>query len=187
VGATPFQLTLDGKVQSVSVSGPALVASSPPDPVPAPVGTKGAEDSSARPGLQDLGGVKIQSSIVLTVFEGERVLGSTNGPVYASAGTHQLELVNSDLGYRTTLPVLFRVGEVRPVHLDPPIGRLNVNAQPWARVFIDGKAIGETPLANIELTIGQHVVVLRHPQLGERTETVTVRADAVARFSHAFQ
>ena len=115
------------------------------------------------------------------------MLGSTDTAVFASPGSHQLELVNAELGYRSTLNVVFRDGEIRPVRVSLPSGRLNVNAQPWATVSIDGREIGETPLANIELSIGPHVVVLKHPQLGERTETVVVRADAVARFTHAFQ
>ena len=121
------------------------------------------------------------------MLEGERVLGSTDTAVFASPGGHLLELVNAELGYRATLNVVFRDGEIRPMRINLPTGRLNVNAQPWAMVFVDNRQIGETPLANIELPIGPHVVVLRHPQLGERTETVIVRADAVARFAHAFQ
>jgi hypothetical protein len=137
---------------------------------------------------QTSGGVALLSAIPLTVLDGDRVLGtSERGPVVATAGVHQLMLVNEEFGYRATLPITFRQGEIRQVPVDLPTGRLNVNCQPWCNVFIGGRLVGETPLANIELPIGSHDVVLRHPQHGERTETVRVRADAVARLAVALQ
>jgi hypothetical protein len=41
-------------------------------------------------------------------------------------------------------------------------------------VFVDGGLMGQTPLSNISLAIGQHQVTFRHPQLGERRQTITV-------------
>jgi eukaryotic-like serine/threonine-protein kinase len=67
------------------------------------------------------------------------------------------------------------------------MGRLSINAEPWAQVTIDDKPIGDTPLANVSVTLGEHEVLFRHPQLGERKETVVVRADAPARVSTSFQ
>jgi serine/threonine-protein kinase len=81
------------------------------------------------------------------------------------------------------MPVRVESGEVRVVRVSLPKGRVNINAQPWARAFIGGALIGETPLANVELPIGSHTVVLRHPEYPERTETVVVRADGVARLA----
>ena len=48
---------------------------------------------------------------------------------------------------------------------------------PWAEVLVDGRVLGETPLANLQLPIGVHQLVFRHPDLGERAQTVTVRLD----------
>jgi hypothetical protein len=42
--------------------------------------------------------------------------------------------------------------------------------------MLDGKPIGTTPLGNISVPIGTHEIVWRHPQLGERTRTITVPA-----------
>jgi hypothetical protein len=33
---------------------------------------------------------------------------------------------------------------------------LNVNARPWANVWLDGRAVGETPLANLRVPVGEH-------------------------------
>jgi hypothetical protein len=46
--------------------------------------------------------------------------------------------------------------------------------------------MGETPLANLEIPIGEHEIVFRHPDFGERRQTIIVRADAVARASTTF-
>jgi len=53
-------------------------------------------------------------------------------------------------------------------------GTLNVNANPWAEVWVDGKFLGYTPLSP-ELSVGSHKVVLRF-QGKEHPQTVTIRA-----------
>jgi hypothetical protein len=55
-------------------------------------------------------------------------------------------------------------------------GWLLVLATPWAAVNVDGRAAGETPLARIPLSPGQHSVVLTHPQYQPFTRRVEVRA-----------
>jgi serine/threonine-protein kinase len=60
-------------------------------------------------------------------------------------------------------------------------GTLSVNAQPWAEVWVDGQRIGETPIGNLSLPIGHHELVVRHPQLGERRQTVAVGANGPSR------
>jgi hypothetical protein len=67
------------------------------------------------------------------------------------------------------------------------MGRISLNAQPWAQVLIDDKPVGETPLANVPVNVGDHQVVFRNPEFGEHRETVTVRADVPARISTTFQ
>ena len=58
-------------------------------------------------------------------------------------------------------------GEVKHLELDPR-GTVNINAQPWAEVWIDGKKMGETPLANLSIPLGVREIVFKHPQFGER-------------------
>jgi hypothetical protein len=133
------------------------------------------------------GGVRIASPIPVQVVEGNRVLGSSaNGPVLMSPGVHQLELINSTFGYRTMETVRISAGRVAPLELKPPNGSVSINAQPWAQVFIDGRAVGETPLANLSIPLGEHEVVFRHPQLGERREKAIVQAGTLTRGSVSF-
>ncbi len=58
--------------------------------------------------------------------------------------------------------------------IDPPNGVVNLNALPWAEVWIDGRQVGETPLGNVKLPIGEHEAVFRNPQFGERRQTFLV-------------
>jgi hypothetical protein len=60
-------------------------------------------------------------------------------------------------------------------------GALSVNARPWADVWIDGRMVGTTPIGNVQLTVGSHEVVWRHPELGERRQTVQISVEAPTR------
>jgi hypothetical protein len=57
-----------------------------------------------------------------------------------------------------------------------PTGTLSANAVPWAEVWMDGKKIGETPFAGLEVPLGTHEIIFRNPQFPERRVTVTVNA-----------
>jgi serine/threonine-protein kinase len=67
------------------------------------------------------------------------------------------------------------------------MGLLSINATPWADVLLDGQAIGTTPLANLSVPIGTHEIICRHPQLGERRQTVTVKAGSPLRVGISFK
>ena len=58
---------------------------------------------------------------------------------------------------------------------------VNADGSSRADVLIDGNASGQTPLANIEITAGPHQITFRHPQFGERTASIVVKATGVNR------
>jgi hypothetical protein len=188
VGQTPLRLTVNGRTRAIRLAradNPVPILAVTAASEPAPSEAAAIEHAAAR---QRSGGVRFASPIDLQVLEGDRVLGSTaDGPIVATAGTHQLDLINAALGYRAHQTVTIRAGVLIPVTITPPMGRLSINAEPWAQVFIDDKLIGDTPLANVAVSLGQHQVTFRNPQAGERRETVTIRADAPARVSTTFQ
>ncbi len=197
-GVTPLDLSIDSAVRSISV-GNALTLAPKQEMV---VGSTGqdtnrleigrertAADAPARiaPPPERAGGIRVSSPIELEVFAGDRRLGSTaTGIVSAPAGRQELDLVNSVLGFRSRQVVEVRAGQVVPVTVSPPNGRININAVPWAEVLIDGKSVGETPIGNMSIPLGEHEIVFRHPQLGEVRQTAVVRSDAVARVSANF-
>ena len=136
---------------------------------------------------QRSGGFRLSSPIEIQVLEGDRVLGSsTTGPIVMGAGRHELDFINSAFGYRSRQQVEIKANEIFNLSVLPPAGRVNINVTPWAQVWIDGNAAGETPLANLPMSVGEHRIILRHPQLGERTGTFIVRPSALTRFSATF-
>ena len=115
------------------------------------------------------------------------MLGSSaDGPIVTTAGVHQLDFVNSTLGYRSRQTVEIRRGEIVSLRVQPPDGRVSINAVPWAQVWIDGAPIGETPLANLSVPVGQHEITFRHPQLGERRQALIVKSGTDTRVSANF-
>jgi hypothetical protein len=78
---------------------------------------------------------------------------------------------------------VIRPGKVTPLDIELPTGRLQVNAIPWSEVLIDGERAGDTPLGNLQLPIGPHRILFRHPQFGEQTRTVVIAVGALTRLS----
>ena len=50
-----------------------------------------------------------------------------------------------------------------PLTPPPPGPRLNVNAAPWAEIHLDGKLVGETPLGELSVAPGRHLVTAKLP------------------------
>jgi hypothetical protein len=132
------------------------------------------------------GQVELAAAVPLQILEGDHVLGVSGSPIALPPGPHTLDLINADLGVRIRKVVTIRDGQTTPVAIALPTGRISVNAVPWADVSIDGTSVGQTPLANVTLPLGTHIVVFRNPDLGERRETVKVRAGEPARLSEVF-
>ena len=128
------------------------------------------------------GWLTVASPLALTIREGGKVLGSTDSErLMLPAGEHALELSNESLGFQTKRTMKIEAGKTTGLKVDAPNGTLSVNAQPWAEVWVDGQKVGETPIGKLAQPIGVHEVVLRHPDLGERRETVTVTLRQPAR------
>jgi hypothetical protein len=127
----------------------------------------------------------ISAPFVIEVSENGKGLGSSDEQILLSPGSHSLRLANKDLGYLATEAIDIRPGEVTRLTLDPR-GRANINATPWAEVWIDGEKAGETPLANVAIRLGIREIVFKNPQFGERKVTTTITANAPATISIDF-
>ena len=158
---------------------------------PVPAATKPAEPAApterTTPAAGGFGGLRVTSPIDLQVFENGALVGSTGAQIAMSEGTHTLELVNEALGFRARQNVVVKPGQMAALSVGVPNGKVSINAVPWANVWIDGNAAGETPLANLSLPIGQHEVVFRHPQFGEQKQTIIVKVEGLTRVSAAMQ
>jgi PEGA domain len=134
------------------------------------------------------GWVSITAPFTVEIREGGQLIGTTESDrLMMAAGRHVLEFVNQTLGYRETRVVNVSPGKVASLSIDLPKGKVNLNATPWAEVWIDGKRVGETPIGNLEVPIGPHEVVFRHPQLGEKKHAISVTAGGPVRLSVAMK
>lgn len=138
---------------------------------PAPVTASGAG-----------GWLTIQAPVDMEILEDGRVLGSTRMErLMLPVGSHRIELANAGLEFTAARTVQVAAGKTANLAISLPSGRLAVNAVPWADVFMDGASLGTTPLGELAVPIGTHELVFRHPQLGERRQTVTVKAQTPTR------
>jgi hypothetical protein len=139
---------------------------------------------SAAEGIPVSGWLSVTSPVEMQLFEDGRLVGSSRSDrIMVSVGAHSLQIVNEALGYRATRTVQVSPGRVTPMRIDLPRGSVALNALPWAEVWVDGERLGETPMGNVTLPIGNHDVLFRHPDLGDQRHTVTVTLTAPARLS----
>jgi len=130
------------------------------------------------------GWVGIVASLELDVYENGSLVGTSRVPrIMLSAGVHTLRLENQATGFRHEEQVEIRSGQRTELAVQLPQSTIHLNAMPWADVWIDGKAIGQTPIGNVPIVIGPHEVVFRHPELGEKTISTLVKAGVPTRLA----
>ena len=132
------------------------------------------------------GWLAVFAPVVLDVAEGGKSVGSTEqSRLMLAPGHHSLTLSNRELGYTAVQEVDVSAGEVTSITINP-VGAVNFNALPWAEVWVDGHKIGETPIANMMLPLGEREFVFKNSQFGDRRVTATIRADRPAAVSVDF-
>jgi hypothetical protein len=130
------------------------------------------------------GWITVQAPVSVEIREGGKLIGTSEADrLMVTAGHHELEIVNPLLGYKVTRTVQVLAGKTASVKVDLPNGVVNLNAAPWAEVFIDGQRVGETPIGNLSVPIGPHEVVFKNPQLGEKRHAISVSLAAPIRLS----
>ena len=130
------------------------------------------------------GWVAIDSPIEIDLFEGGALLGTSRSrQIMVQAGTHSIQFVNEPTGFQHTQQVRVQAGKVERIAVELPRATINVNATPWAEVWIDGRSVGETPIGNLSIAIGPHEVVFRHPELGEKVISALVKVGVPTRLA----
>jgi hypothetical protein len=152
-----------------------------------PLARSGAAPAAASAATEATGSLAVQSPVPLRILENGQTLGvSTDAPVNVAAGRHQLELVNDEIELRVPLIVEIVAGKPTQLSVPLPTGTLSLNATPWAEVFVDGRSLGLTPIANAQVSVGRHDLAWRHPQLGEKRSIIIVGAQTPVRASMDF-
>jgi hypothetical protein len=130
------------------------------------------------------GWIAVNAPVQVQLFENQRLLGSSQTDrIMVPVGRHELELVNEAIGYRAVKTVNVTPGQTANVKLDLPKAPMALNAVPWAEVWVDGDKVGETPIGSVQVSIGPHEVVFRHPELGEKRVVTTVTLAGPAKVS----
>ena len=138
-------------------------------------------------GAVSTGWVSVTSPVEVELRENGRLLGTSGiDRIMLQSGKHDIELGNDYLGYREMRSVQVSPGKVAAVSITLPKGMVSLNAVPWASVTIDGESVGDTPIGNLQLTVGPHEVVFRNSELGEQRRVITVSTRTPVRLSVDF-
>jgi hypothetical protein len=130
------------------------------------------------------GWLAIAAPFDVEVVERDDVIGASGtNKVMLAAGRHEITVANRTIGYREARTIDITAGKTMTMRIDAPKATVSVNARPWADVTVDGNSLGQTPIANTLMTIGSHDVIFRHPQFGERRQTVVVTSNGPNRIA----
>jgi len=209
IEAIPALLWIQGSFRAAEPVATVSAAAAAPAPIPAPAAsttppctptpavqptatagttrpdetTRAAAPRAAAPGLV-AGLVAITAPVPMHVYAGGRLVGTTEADtIMLPVGEHEVELVSDAVGMRTRRTVTVQAGRTTALKIDSPRVAVNVNAIPWAEVWVDGQRVGETPIGNLQQTVGSHEFVFRHPELGERRMVVVITMKEPARIS----
>jgi hypothetical protein len=130
------------------------------------------------------GWLSITAPFDVEVAEGGDVIGTgSTSRIMLAAGQHDVTLSNRRLGYQSGRTIDIAAGKTLALRVDAPKVAVNVNARPWADVTADGNSLGQTPIASVLLAVGTHEMTFRHPQFGERRQTVVVTGNGPNRIA----
>lgn len=162
-----------------------------PTPLPTPeaAATAAGEDVAQPPPAADVpepsptaepayGYLSVVADRGAEVRLGGRSLGRTPlRRIQLPPGTHALSVTTDGVVGAIRDRVQVAAGEsIERSYSFREVGYLQVVVRPWAEVAVDGRPVGQTPMARLEVVPGEHTVTLTHPEAGERRETVRVKA-----------
>jgi PEGA domain-containing protein len=133
------------------------------------------------------GWIAVFAPITLDISENGKAIGTAEqGRLMLSPGRHELTLSNREFGYSALQTIEVEPGEERSITVKP-MGELNLNVTPgWAEVWIDGQNTDKTTPARLQVPLGTHEIVFKHPELGERRRTTVVTASTPVALSVDF-
>jgi hypothetical protein len=121
------------------------------------------------------GWLTVTSPAPAHIYEGGALVGTTESPrILLTAGSHELEFNNAGLGFNVVRSVTIEPGEATALALEPATGTLTLTSHPATDAWVDGRPAGLTPIDRLSLPIGRRLLVLRHPQYGERQQLVVI-------------
>lgn len=146
-------------------------AAVPPAPAPAPPVIPAIPASV-------IGFLAVSAAVPVDIYRGDEFLGSTPTTLQLPAGPQTLEYRYQ--GFRQTLTHTIPGRETTIATVSFPI-RVQINARPWAQVFVDGTRLtplGQTPLGDVAVPIGS-ILVFQNPGYPDKRYRVTARDAAI--------
>jgi hypothetical protein len=123
------------------------------------------------------GWLAVSMPVELQAYEKGRLVGSSRaGPWQLEAGSHEIEFINQSLGVRLRRTVDVVQGKTSSIELAVPSGLVSISSPASAEIQIDGEVVGMAPIVNRPLTAGQHDIVAKQTEMGERRLSVTIAA-----------
>ena len=107
------------------------------------------------------GQLSVTATVSGEVMLGRRLLGSL--PLQGHTlkpGRHRLQVRSRKLGYSIYQTITLKAGGHQRLHIDPRKGTISIKVRPWAKVTLDGKPLGTTPIPSQKVYEGYHNLVL---------------------------
>jgi hypothetical protein len=121
------------------------------------------------------GFLSLSSRIPLEIFDGTRKIGTSDeGHILLAPGQYKVKLVNTHYSFSDDVEFTIKPGEITTHAVTLPQGSLRITTEAGAEVFVEGEAIGTAPVPAVQVPIGTREVLVRHPQFGERRQSVDI-------------
>jgi hypothetical protein len=118
------------------------------------VGVK-SHDQPVAPGT---GTLAVSSATTVDIYRDNQLVGSAPTTIILPVGKQTIEYRHQDL--RKLMTYVIRANETATAMVTFDV-TLQINAKPWAQVFIDGlqrRSLGQTPLSDVRVPIGSNLV-----------------------------
>jgi serine/threonine-protein kinase len=154
---------------------PTLVPSAPEPAAPAPATparpkAKGPSPSRVE-GSSPRASFRVTSKVPGMIRVNGKPAGRTPGEVKGIApGKVDVEVFDPQAGFSKKQTFDLKAGDNGTLPFDIGKGSLQIWVRPYATVFVDGKPLGQTPIAPIELFEGRHHIKLVNEKLGKEKQ-----------------
>lgn len=124
------------------------------------------------------GFLAVNGSISAEIYQNGKLLGETPTTLQLPAGAQTLEYRHGDLRTVMTHDIKSKETVNALVNFEVIV---QINARPWAQVFIDGtarKPLGQTPLSSVKVPVGT-VLAFENPNFPSKSHQVTERDSSI--------
>jgi hypothetical protein len=116
------------------------------------------------------------------VYLGRKLLGPLPlAKTAVPAGRHRITVRSAQRNYQLSRDVVIGAGKYVPQSFTVGEGTIRILVHPWARVTLDGKLLGITPLKPIKVPEGAHELIFENSDLNlKRRQRVQVKPGQVS-------